>query len=108
MLTHRDLAHATARKAPFTRAGWIFEIKWQGFRVLASHEAGGTVRLLSQKGNDLTPLFPEVAAALRVGRSTVYELIAKGELKVVHIGRAVRVPAIELEAWVGRRIDELV
>ena len=65
MLTHHDLAHATARKAPFTRAGWIFEIKWDGFRVLASHGEGGNVRLLSQKGNDLTPLFPEIAAALR-------------------------------------------
>ena len=65
VLSHHDLAHATARKAPFTRAGWIFEIKWDGFRVLASHEAGGNVRLLSQKGNDLTALFPEVAAAMR-------------------------------------------
>jgi excisionase family DNA binding protein len=59
---------------------------------------------------DVSPLLlkiPEVAAALRVGRSTVYELIAKGELKVVHIGRAVRVPASEVETWVERQMDEM-
>ena len=46
---------------------------------------------------------PEAAAVLAIGRTTLYELIADGQLKTVHIGRAVRVPVVELEAFVARR-----
>jgi excisionase family DNA binding protein len=42
----------------------------------------------------------QAAAALSVGRSTLYEMIARGELDVVHLGRAVRVPV--------RSVEELV
>ncbi len=38
----------------------------------------------------------EAAALLRVCRATVYNLIARGELRVVHIGRSVRVPISEI------------
>lgn len=36
---------------------------------------------------------PEVAERLKVGRTMVYELIRKGEIRPIHIGRAVRVEA---------------
>jgi excisionase family DNA binding protein len=39
----------------------------------------------------------QAAAALSVGRSTVYEMIARGDLDVVHLGRAVRVAVCALE-----------
>jgi excisionase family DNA binding protein len=39
----------------------------------------------------------EAAARLRIGRSTVYELIASGDLDVVHIGRSARVPVDALD-----------
>ncbi len=42
----------------------------------------------------------QAAAALSVGRSTVYEMIARGELDVVHLGRAVRVPVCAVEELV--------
>ena len=45
----------------------------------------------------------EAAAVLAIGRTTLYELIADGQLKTVHIGRAVRVPVAEVEAFVARR-----
>jgi putative molybdopterin biosynthesis protein len=44
----------------------------------------------------------EVAVLLRVGRWTVYELIRRGELPALRIGRLVRVPRHGLEAWVRR------
>ena len=44
----------------------------------------------------------EAAHALGVGRSTAYELISAGELEVVHIGRACRVPVAVVEAYVER------
>ena len=49
-------------------------------------------------------LLPIVGAArlLGIGRSTVYELIASGELEVVHIGRSARVPVAAIEAYVER------
>ena len=50
-------------EAPFSRPGWVFEIKYDGYRLLG--EAGdGAARLISRNGNDLTHVFPEVAQAL--------------------------------------------
>ena len=43
----------------------------------------------------------EVRMLLRIGRSKVYEMIAQGELPVVRIGRAVRIPRRELERWIA-------
>ena len=55
---------AETRERPFSRAGWLFEIKYDGYRMLAT--AGqGEARLLTRNGNDLTPSFPELARALR-------------------------------------------
>ncbi len=45
----------------------------------------------------------EAASVLAFGRTTLYELIADGQLRTVHIGRAVRVPVAELEAFVDQR-----
>ena len=42
----------------------------------------------------------EAQDILSIGRSKLYELIASGALPVVRIGRAVRLPAKELEKWV--------
>jgi excisionase family DNA binding protein len=44
----------------------------------------------------------DAAAALGIGRTKTYELIATGELEVVHIGRCCRVPTDALEAYVAR------
>jgi excisionase family DNA binding protein len=45
----------------------------------------------------------EVAERLAVGRSTVYELRARGELEIVHIGRCARVPVGALDAFLAHR-----
>src|SRR5690606_8406260 len=45
---------------PFSDPGWVFELKHDGYRLLAGKEAG-TVRLLSRNGRDYTRLFPDVA-----------------------------------------------
>jgi excisionase family DNA binding protein len=46
---------------------------------------------------------PQAASVLAVGRTTVYELIAAGDLDVVHIGRAVRIPVHALRSFVNGR-----
>jgi bifunctional non-homologous end joining protein LigD len=40
--------------------GWIFEVKWDGYRAVA-RIAGGEATLTSRNGNDLTARFPSVA-----------------------------------------------
>jgi putative molybdopterin biosynthesis protein len=42
---------------------------------------------------------PEVAKVLRIARSRAYELVARGEIPSVRIGRSVRVGRRELERW---------
>jgi excisionase family DNA binding protein len=44
----------------------------------------------------------EVQGLLRVSRSTVVRLLDSGELRRVHIGRAVRIPSEDVEAFVRR------
>src|SRR5439155_1229435 len=44
-------------------AGWVFEVKWDGYRAIAT-VAGGDVTLTSRNGNDLTARFPNVAKEL--------------------------------------------
>src|SRR6185369_303804 len=68
-----------ATAAPFDREGWIFELKYDGFRLLAGNE-DGRARLRYRGGSDATIAFPEVAAALRpLPRNVVLD----GEVVVV-------------------------
>jgi bifunctional non-homologous end joining protein LigD len=51
------------RDRPFSREGWLFELKYDGFRVLAAGGAG-EARLSYRSGLDATRLFPEIARAM--------------------------------------------
>jgi excisionase family DNA binding protein len=51
---------------------------------------------------------PETCAALRVGRSTVFELLRSGELRSIKIRGARRIPAAEVDALVTRLYSEAV
>jgi excisionase family DNA binding protein len=42
----------------------------------------------------------EAARVLGIGRTKVYELIAREELPVVRLGRAVRIPRVGLSTWI--------
>lgn len=44
----------------------------------------------------------EAGRVLALGRTTMYELIGSGEIEVVHIGRAARIPLDSVERFVGR------
>ena len=46
---------------------------------------------------------PQAARKLGIGRTLAYELIAAGELEVVHIGRAARVPLDAVHEFVAAR-----
>ena len=48
----------------FTRDGWLFELKMDGYRLLACKSRGEAL-LLTRNGNDYTEVFPEIAKAVR-------------------------------------------
>ena len=48
----------------------------------------------------------EAAGRVSLGRTKLYELIARGEIPTVRIGRAVRVPTSSLEEWARRQVAE--
>jgi bifunctional non-homologous end joining protein LigD len=71
---------AEMRDEPFSGPDWIFELKHDGFRLLAARE-DGQPQLAYRRGNDSTHAFPEVAramAALPYG-----DLILDGEVVVL-------------------------
>src|SRR5437773_3573369 len=56
---------AETREQPFSKAGWLFELKLDGYRVRAGREGGGgEARLITRNGHDIAAGFPEIARAL--------------------------------------------
>ena len=49
---------------PFDREGWLFELKWDGFRAIAETDGARKVRLYSRRQNDFVRRFPPIAEAL--------------------------------------------
>ena len=43
---------------------------------------------------------PEAAKVLRISRNLAYELVARGEIPAIRLGRVIRVPRAPLEEWV--------
>lgn len=56
--------------------------------------------------NDIAYRVEEVARALRVGRTKVFDLIRAGELVSIKIGGSRRVPASSVQAYLSRLIAE--
>ncbi|USX49907.1 helix-turn-helix domain-containing protein [Lentzea sp. HUAS TT2] len=56
--------------------------------------------------DDMVYRVEEVARALRVGRTKVFDLIRAGELTSVKIGGSRRVPARSVQDYVSRLIAE--
>jgi bifunctional non-homologous end joining protein LigD len=62
-VTDTELMLAETREQPFTKAGWLFELKLDGYRIRAARE-DGEARLISRNGHDLSGAFPEIARAV--------------------------------------------
>jgi bifunctional non-homologous end joining protein LigD len=58
--------------------GWLFEVKWDGYRAIATLK-GGDATLASRKGNDLTGRFSSVAKALAAAVRTP-DCVLDGEI----------------------------
>ncbi len=55
---------AESRDEAFTKEGWLFELKLDGYRLLAA-KRGNEVKLVTRNDNDYTEVFPEIARAVR-------------------------------------------
>ena len=55
---------AESRDEAFTKKDWIFELKLDGYRLLAS-KRGNEAKLVTRNGNDYTEVFPEIARAIK-------------------------------------------
>ncbi|HEV3309779.1 MAG TPA: non-homologous end-joining DNA ligase, partial [Chloroflexota bacterium] len=77
---------ATESDRPFDRDGWLFEIKWDGYRAIAEVESAGETRLYSRNGLSFNERFPAIVDDLKkLGRAAVLD----GEVVAVdEAGRA--------------------
>jgi bifunctional non-homologous end joining protein LigD len=71
--------HATELPKPFHREGWVYEEKYDGWRMVAE-KVGNQVRLTSRNGLDHTKRFPELVKA--VEELDAPSLIIDGEIAI--------------------------
>ncbi|MEP6691042.1 MAG: DNA ligase D [Gemmatimonadaceae bacterium] len=64
----------------FTKDGWLFELKLDGYRLIASKSRGEAL-LLTRNGNDYTAVFPEIARAIKA--LPLDEYVIDGEVVVL-------------------------
>jgi len=62
-IEHLPLMLAETAEAPFSRPGWLFEIKYDGFRLLIARRDGKVV-MRYRSGQEATHVFPDVARAV--------------------------------------------
>ncbi|HVI69646.1 MAG TPA: non-homologous end-joining DNA ligase, partial [Magnetospirillaceae bacterium] len=64
---------------PFSREGWLFEIKWDGYRAIGTKHKDD-IELYSRNNNSFIDKYPPVAEAMRAFR---HDVIVDGEIVVV-------------------------
>jgi len=72
---------ATPVSEAFDDPGWIFELKWDGYRALAQVNRDGTTAITSRNGNDFAAKFPELATLAEA--FTERPVIVDGEIVVL-------------------------
>ncbi|MFL5328477.1 MAG: DNA ligase D [Gemmataceae bacterium] len=70
---------ATLVRAPFDRAGWIFEPKWDGYRAIAEIQ-NGKIEVYSRKGNSFNEQFAPIVHNLR---HLKHDTVLDGEVVVL-------------------------
>ena len=86
----------------FTRDGWLFELKLDGYRLLAC-KRGGEALLLTRNGNDYTEVFPEVARAVQA--LPLDSCIVDGEVVVLDAGGIPRFSLLQQRGRISSPLD---
>jgi len=99
-LEDTELMLAETREDPFSREGWIFEVKLDGYRMRAACQDGEPM-LYSRKGLDYTESFPEIARAVK---AIPFEgVILDGELVVTNEAGHPNFNMLQARAKLGTR-----
>src|SRR5881296_2730758 len=93
---------AETRERPFTKPGWLFELKLDGYRVRAARH-GGEAQLITRNGHDIAETFPEIARALAA--LPYDEVILDGELVVPDDAGRPSFQRLQNRARVSRALD---
>ncbi len=93
---------AETREEPFSRAGWIFEVKLDGYRMRAVKE-GGTARLITRNDNDYSAAFPELIRTLAA--LPYSSLLMDGELVIPDEHGRPSFQRLQNRARIGRSAD---
>jgi len=97
-----ELMLAETRESPFSAPGWLFELKYDGYRLLAEH-AAGSARLFYRRGSESTALFPEIARA--VSGLPFQHLVLDGEVVVLDETARPRFQLLQQRALLQRASD---
>jgi bifunctional non-homologous end joining protein LigD len=93
---------AETRDEPFSRAGWVFEVKLDGYRMRAVKE-GGTARLITRNGNDYSAAFPELIRP--IAALPYSSLLMDGELVILDEQGRPSFQRLQNRARIGRAPD---
>ena len=91
---------ATLRTKAPSGAGWVHEIKFDGYRIQARLDHGN-VRLLTRKGLDWTSKFPNVAAA--VAELSARTALVDGEVVILDAGGVSSFSGLQAALKAGER-----
>ncbi len=97
-----ELMLAEPRDRPPAQRGWLFEIKYDGYRLLAAREEGRP-SLLLRGGGEASAAFPEIARA--VARLPYETLVLDGEVVVLDEEGRPSFKRLQKRARLGRRAD---
>ena len=60
-----ELMLCETSEKPFTSKDWLFELKYDGYRLVAARRGDGSAYLRYRNGQDATAIFPEIAKAIK-------------------------------------------
>jgi bifunctional non-homologous end joining protein LigD len=93
---------AETREKPFSDKGWLFELKYDGYRVLAAREPGRNV-LRYRRGADAASIFPEVTQALSA--LPFGDLVMDGEVVILEADGKPSFQKLQRRALLSRPTD---
>ncbi len=102
---------ATAGTLPSSDDGWAYEPKWDGIRAITRLDGNGELEARSRNNQDLTPMFPELAALRQscAGRALTLdgELVALDPSGVPRFGLLQQRLNLTNVAMIARRAGEV-
>ena len=93
---------ASLGTAPFSDPGWLFEIKYDGVRVLARRR-DAVVTLFGRKGDDVTRRYPEIVHAL--SKTAPADFLIDGEIVAMDDGGRPSFQRLQRRMHLGNRFD---